>query len=78
MQVHPRPTKSDSNFISSFLGGSVVNNLPEKQKTWIQYLSQEDPLEKEMATHVSVLALEVPWREQPCLLQSTGVAKSQL
>ena len=78
MQVHLKPTKSDSNFISSILGGSVVNNLPGKQKTWVQYLSQKDRLEKEMAIHSSVLALEMPWREKPCGLQSTGVAKSQL
>ena len=55
----------------------MVKNLPGKQKTWVQYLSQEDPLEKEMATHSNVLALEIPWRGKPCGLQSTGVAESR-
>ena len=59
MQVHLKPTKSDSHFISSILGGSAVNNLPGKQKTWVQYLSQKDRLEKEMAIYSSVLALEI-------------------
>ena len=41
-----------------FHGSSVVKNLPAKQETWIGSLGQEDPLEKEMATHSSILA----WR----------------
>ena len=40
----------------------MVNNLPAKQETLIQSLSQEDPLEKEMATHSSTLAWKIPWR----------------
>ena len=39
----------------------VVNNLPAMQETWVQSLDQEDPLEKEMATHSSILA----WRRIP-------------
>ena len=39
-----------------FPSGSVVNNLPAKQETQVQILGQEDPLEKEMATHSSILA----------------------
>ena len=42
------------------------------QKTWVQSLGQEDPLEKEMATHSSILAWEIPWMEEPGGLQSTG------
>ena len=53
-------------------GGSVVNNLPAKQETWIQSLGQEDPLEKEMATHSSILAWKIPWTEEPGRLQSMG------
>ena len=43
-----------------FPGGSVVKNLPIKQETRVLYLGQEDPLEKEMATHFSILAWEIP------------------
>ena len=40
------------------------------QETWVQFLGQEDPLEKEMATHSSILAWEIPWTEEPGRLQS--------
>ena len=43
----------------------MVKNLPAMQKTWIRSLSQEDPLEKEMATHSSILAWRIPWTEEP-------------
>ena len=42
------------------------------QETWVQFLGQEDPLEKEMATHSSILAWEVLWTEEPGRLQSMG------
>ena len=42
------------------------------QETWVRSLGQEDPLEKEMATHSSILALEIPWTEEPGELQSLG------
>ena len=48
-----------------FPGGSVVQNLPAMQEMHIQYLGWEDPLEKEMATHSSILAWEIPWTEEP-------------
>ena len=44
-------------------GGSVVKNLPAMQERQVQFLGQEDPLEKEMATHSSILAWEIPWTE---------------
>ena len=44
-----------------FPGGSVVKNLPAMQEMQVQSLSQEDPLEKEMATHSSILAWEESW-----------------
>ena len=50
----------------------MVKNLPAKQKTWVQSLGWEGPLEKEMATHSSVLAWEIPWTEEPGGLQSTA------
>ena len=42
------------------------------QETWVRSLGREDPLEKEMATHCSVLAWRIPWTEEPGGLQSTG------
>ena len=47
------------------------------QETQVQSLSQEDPLEKEMATYSSILAWEIPWTEEPGELQSMGSQKSQ-
>ena len=47
------------------------------QQTQIQSLGQEDPLEKEMATHFSILAWEIPWIEEPDRLHSMGSQKSQ-
>ena len=43
----------------------MVKNLPAMQKTWVRSLSWEDPLEKGMATHSSVLAWRTPWTEEP-------------
>ena len=56
----------------------LVKNLPAKQETWVRSLGQEDPLEKEMATHSSILAWEIPWTEEPGGLQSMGWQKSQI
>ena len=42
-----------------------VENLPAVQATWVQSLGREDPLEKEMATHSSILAWGIPWTEEP-------------
>ena len=47
------------------------------QKTHLQSLSQEDTLEKEMATHCSILAWEIPWTEEPGRLQSMAVTKGR-
>ena len=47
---------------AGFPCGSVVKNLPAMQETWVQSLGWEDPLEKEMATHASILAWRIPWR----------------
>ena len=46
--------------------------MQEMQETWVQSLGQEDPLEEEMATHFSILALNVPWVEEPGGLKSMG------
>ena len=60
-------------------GGSVVKspNPPAKQELQFSSPGQEDPLEKEMATHSSILAWEIPWTEEPGGLQSMGPQKSQ-
>ena len=55
----------------------LVKNLPAMQETWVQSLGQEDPLEKEVATHCNILAWEIPWTEKPNRLQSMGSQKSQ-
>ena len=48
----------------------TVKNLPAMQETWIQSLGWEDPLEKGMATHSSILVWRIPWTEKPGGLQS--------
>ena len=61
--------------ILGFPGGLAVKNPPvmqESQETWVRSLGREDPLEKEMATHSSVLAWENPRTEEPGGLQSMG------
>ena len=53
----------------------TVKNLSARRETWVQSLGQEDPLEKGMATHFSILAQRVPWTEEPGGLQSTGLQR---
>ena len=50
----------------------MVKNLNVVQETWVQSMGQEDPLEKNMATHSSILAWRSPWTEEPGGLQSIG------
>ena len=50
----------------------MVKNLPAKQETRVRFLDQEDPLEKEMATHSSILAWRISWTEEPGGLLLTG------
>ena len=54
------------------LAAQVVKNPPAMQETWVQSLGWEDPLEKEMTTHSSILAWRIPWMEKPGGLQSEG------
>ena len=53
----------------------MVKNLPAMQETWVQSLGWEDPLEKEVATHSSILAWRIPWTEEPDWLQSLGLQR---
>ena len=59
------------------LVAQTAKNLPTVQETQVRSLGRENPLEKETATHCSILIWEIPWTEEPGGLQSTGVAKSQ-
>ena len=52
------------------LVAQMVKNLPAMQETWVRSLGWEDTLEKEMATHSSILPWEIPWTEEPGRLQS--------
>ena len=55
-----------------FLVAQRIKHLPAMQETRVRSLGWEDPLEKEMATHSSILAWTIPWTEEPGGLQSTG------
>ena len=55
----------------------MVKNLPAIQEMQVRSLGHEDPLEKEMVTHSSILAWEIPWTEEPGRLQSMALQKSQ-
>ena len=66
-------------FSSNFLNSSwflpvaqMVTNLPAMWETWVRSLGWEDPLEKGMATHSSILAWKIPWTEEPGGLQPMG------
>ena len=67
-------------FVDDFLWDPLVAQsvkiLPAMQETWVRSLGLEDPLEKEVATHSSILTWRIPWTEEPGGLQSMGVTKS--
>ena len=58
------------------LMAQMVKNLPTLREAWVRSLGWEDPLEKRMATHSSILAWRIPWTEEPGGLQSMGSQKS--
>ena len=58
--------------VTASLVAQRLKCLPPMQETRVQSLGQEDPLEKEMVTHSSILAWRIPWTEEPGGLQSTG------
>ena len=58
-----------------FPGDSVIKNPPAKQEMWVWSLGGEEPLEKDMATHSSILAWEIPGAEEPGGLQSMGLQR---
>ena len=57
------------------LVAQTVKNLPAIQEAWVQSLGQENPLEKEMATHSNILAWKISWTEKPRGLQSMGLQR---
>ena len=62
-------------FILIIIQIALLKRLPAMQETWVRSLGWEDPLEKEMATHSSILAWRIPWMEEPGGLQSTGLQR---
>ena len=65
----PVTQHSDFVFLYVFLVAQMVKRLPAMQETCVQFLGQEDPLEKEMAAHSSTLAWKIPWMEETGGLQ---------
>ena len=65
-----------SQLIRAYLVVQRLKRLPAMWETWVRSLSQEDPLEKEMATHSSILAWRIPWTEELGGLQSMGRKES--
>ena len=63
-------------FSNASLVAQSVKNLPAMQETWVRSLGWENPLEKEMATHSSILAWEILWTEEPGGLQCMGLQES--
>ena len=55
----------------------TANSLPSMWETRVQSLGEEDPLEKEMAMHSSILAWKIPWTEEPGSLQSKGLQRAE-
>ena len=58
--------------MAASLVAQMVRSPPSTQETWVRSLGQEDPLEKAMATHSSILVWRIPWTEKPGGLQSMG------
>ena len=65
-------------FIGASLIAQLVKNLPVMQETRVRFLGREDPPEKEMAIHFSILAWKIPWTEEPGGLQSVGSQGSDM
>ena len=68
----PQSFPASGSFPGAFLVAQTVKNPPERQETQVRSLGQEDPLEKGMGTHSSILAWRIPWSEKPGRLWSMG------
>ena len=64
--------------LRAYLVAQLVKNRPAMQEIWVQFLGWEDSLEKEMATHSSILAWKIPWTDEPGRLQSIGLQESDM
>ena len=73
--VYSAPHSADVRSVRLSLVAQMVKCLPTTRKTWVRSLGQEDPLEKEMAIHSSILAWRIPWTEEPGGLQSMGLQR---
>ena len=63
--------------MGTFVAVQLVKNLPAMQETQVRSLGEEDPLEKEMATHSTILAWRISWTEELGGLQSTGLQRDR-
>ena len=70
-----RSTVQSDTLSGASLVAQTVKNLPAVRETWVQSLGWEDPLEKGMATHSSILPWRIPWTEEPGGLASTGLQR---
>ena len=68
--IEPLVSQAAFFFVRASLVAQMVKRLPTMRETWVQYLGREDLLEKETATHSSILAWKIPWMEEPGRLQS--------
>ena len=75
LQDRPYTKPYINSYSLASLVAQMVKNLPAVQETWVRSLGREDPLEKVMATHSSILAWRIPWAEEPGRLQSTGLQR---
>ena len=76
MWITSRQKHSEANWwLKLYFLAQMEKHLPTMQETWVQFLGREDLLEKEMATHSSILAWKIPWTEEPGRLQSMGLQR---
>ena len=73
-QLMPKKLKLNGSMMASLVA-EMVKHLPAWWETWVRSLGQEDALEKEIATHSSILAWRIPWPEEPGRLQSIGLVR---
>ena len=78
MLLTSNPKEVLSSMCGAYLVTQTVKNLPAVWESWIPFLGQEDPLEKGMAIHSSIIAWRIPWTEEPGRLQSMGSQRVRL
>ena len=78
MESDGEATAPRFSFGHTLLMAQTVKNLPAMWETQVQSLGLEDDLEKEIATHSSILAWEIPWTEEPVALQSMGSQRDMI